>query len=251
VPSGSYVLMCMPTGEEKKLYARQPIEVSSSDVEGVTLNLVASVQISGLVRVEGTLKRPIENLRVSLQSDFSPRFGNLSTTLKADGSFVFDGVVPDHYEFTMGNHPGAYLKSLKVGDEEATDGQVDLTKGTGPIVVVLATDVGEVEGTVKRANGDLAIRVRVTLIASGKNSGRFDLSRFGFTDEHGKFDLKTVAPGDYEIFAWEDVPVGAPQDPDFRKPFEKQAVAVKMEPHGHANVELTPISVNAGAHGDQ
>jgi hypothetical protein len=66
-------------------------------------------------------------------------------------------------------------------------------------------------------------------------------SQSGFTDEKGKFHLRDVAPGEYKIFAWEDVPFGAPQDPEFRKPFEKQGLALKMEPNGHQTVELTTI----------
>ena len=50
---------------------------------------------------------------------------------------------------------------------------------------------------------------------------------------------------EYKIFAWEDVPFGAPQDPEFRKPFEKRAVALKMEPNGHQTVELTTIVIAA------
>jgi hypothetical protein len=88
----------------------------------------------------------------------------------------------------------------------------------------------------------------VTLIAYGTHLGRADLSHSGFTEEQGKFHLRNVAPGEYKVFAWEDVPIGAPQDPDFRKPFEKQAAAVKMEPNGRETVELTAISVKAAAH---
>jgi hypothetical protein len=107
---------------------------------------------------------------------------------------------------------------------------------------LLGTDVGEVEGTVKKANGDPAVRVRVTLI------GRTDLFKFDFTDDEGKFHLPNVAPADYKIFAWEGAPFGAPQDPDFRKPFEKQGVAVKMTPNGHQTVELTTIVIAARQH---
>jgi hypothetical protein len=89
------------------------------------------------------------------------------------------------------------------------------------------------------------------LIAYGNHLGRTDLSRSGFTDEQSKFHLRNVAPGEYKVFAWEDVPVGAPQDAEFRKPFEKQAAAVKMESNGHETVELTAISVKAGQRATQ
>jgi len=38
------------------------------------------------------------------------------------------------------------------------------------------------------------------------------------------------------------VPVGAPQSPEFRKPFEKQATPLRMQPNGHEKVQVTAIA---------
>ncbi len=240
---GSYVVTGTIVDGDKQTVARQAVEVVNADVEGLTLNFVSPIEVSGSVRVEGTLRRPLDNLHVSLQGDSAVRMAQSSAEVKSDGSFVIPVVLPDVYEIAIGPLPGAYVKSIRFGDEEAPDGRIDLTKGSASVAVLLATDVGEVEGSVKKANGDPAARVRVTLIAYGSHLGRTDLANFGFADEQGKFHLRSVAPGEYKVFAWEDVPAGAPQDPEFRKPFEKQAVAVKMAPNGHETVELTAISV--------
>jgi hypothetical protein len=242
---GSYLIVGTVMDDGKRSVVRQPVEVVNADVEGVILNFVSPIEVSGVVRVEGTPARPIENMHVNLQSETPAMFTQSSAEVKADGSFVIADVMPDVYEVTVASSPGAYLKSIRFGDEEKPDGRIDLTQRSGPVTALLGTDVGEVEGSVKKTNGDPAVRVRITLIAYGKQLGRSDLSRFGFTDEQGKFHLRNVAPGEYKVFAWEDVPMGAPQDPEFRKPFEKQAGAVKMEPNGHETVELTAISVKA------
>src|SRR5580693_4921949 len=244
VAPGSYVVVCTPNNGEKGLHARQPVEVVNSDVEGVTLNMVSPLAVSGAVRVEGTPRQPLDGLRVSLATD-DPFSGRNSAEVKPDGSFEISDVIPDEYKVEVGTNPSAYVKSIRFGDAEVPDGRIDFTKGSGAVTVILGTDVGEVEGSVKKSNGDAAVRVRVTLIAYGRRLGRHDLSRSGFSDEEGKFHLRDVAPGEYKVFAWEDVPVGAPQDPDFRKPFEKQSADVKMEPSGHQTVELTAISIKA------
>ena len=129
------------------------------------------------------------------------------------------------------------IKSIREIGKAVAKGRIDLTKGSGPVTVLLGTDVGEVEGIVKKANGDPAARVPVTLI------GRTDLFKFDFTDVEGKFHIRDVAPGEYKIFAWEGAPFSAPEDPEFRKPFEKQGVSVKMDPNGHQTVELTTIVI--------
>lgn len=241
---GSYVITGDIVSNDRRSVVRQDVEVVNADVEGVTLNFVAPVNLSGSVRVEGVLSHPLEKMRVSLESDFQGQHG---AEVKPDGSFAIPEIAPDAYKIKVGSQTGAYVKSIRFGDEDASGGHIDLTKGSGPLALVLATDVGDVEGSVKKTNGDPAVRVRVTLIASGNHLGRSDLSRYGFTDEQGKFHIREVPPCEYQAFAWSDAPFGAPQDPDFRKPFEKQAVAVKMNPNGHATVDLTAILVKTPA----
>jgi hypothetical protein len=237
---GSYVIVGDIVSNGKRSVVRQDVDVVNADVEGVTLNFVAPVNLSGSVRVEGVMSHPLEKMRVNLESDVQ---GQNGAEVKPDGSFVVPEMAPDVYKITVGSQPGAYVKSIRFGDEDASGGRIDLSKGSGALTLVLATDVGDAEGSVKKANGDPAARVRVTLIASGNHLGRSDLSRYGFTDEQGKFHIREVPPGEYKAFAWSDAPFGAPQDPDFRRPFEKQAVAVKMDPNGHATVDLIAISV--------
>jgi hypothetical protein len=243
---GSYVVIGTVSEDGKTSVVRQPVEVVNADVEGVTLNFLPAIEVTGSVRVEGTPHHPLDNLRVFLRGDVPMMMGQSSAEVKPDGSFVIPDVVPDVYEITVGPTQGAYMKSIRFGDAEVQEGRIDLTQGSGAVTVLLGTDVGELKGSVKKSNGDPAVRVRITLIAYGAHLGRGDLSRSGFTDEQGKFHLRNVAPGEYKLFAWEDVPIDAPQDPEFRKPFEKQSVAVKMEPNGHQTaVELTVISVKA------
>ena len=243
---GSYVVVGRVSEDGKTSVVRQPVEVVNADVDGLTLNFVPAIEVAGSVRVEGTPHHPLDNLRVFLRGDIPMMMGQSSAEVKPDGSFVILDVVPDVYEITVGPTQGAYMKSIRLGDAEVPDQRIDLTQGSGSLMVLLATDVGEVEVSVKKSNGDPAVRVRITLIAYGKHLGRDDLSRSGFTDDQGKCHLRNVAPGEYKLFAWEDAPIDAPQDPEFRKPFEKQSVTVKMEPNGHETaLELTAISVKA------
>ncbi len=234
---GSYVIIGNVMHGGKRSVLRQAVEVGNADVEGVTLNFAPPVNVSGTVRIEGALSRPLEKVQIILAGDI---FGQHTAEVKSDGTFAIPEVMPEMYRVIIRSQPGAYMKSIRLGDEDVSGGRIDLTKESGSLTIVLATDVGDVEGSVKKANGDPAVRVRVTLIA-----GRSDLSRYEFTDEQGKFHMREVPPGEYKAFAWSDAPFGAPQDPDFRKPFEKHAVAVKLDPNGHATVDLTAISVKA------
>jgi len=240
---GSYVIVAVRVDGEKRNFAREPVEVVNADVEGVSLTFAPGADMAGVVRVEGALPSA-SRISVSLQSETPWLFGQSATMAKPDGSFELHDVAPDIYQVNVGTIEGSYLKSVRVGDREIDDVRVDLTRGpVSQLVLTLGTDVGRIEGKVQTARGDPAVRVRVTCIPYGSHAGRGDLSRFAFTDEKGSFRIQSVPPGEYKLFAWEDVQMGAPQDPEFRKRFEKRSVPLTMPPNGHETVELTSISV--------
>ena len=243
LPPGEYVLMATMYDGDKQIPARQVVNIVDSDVE-VTLNFSPPSDVSGMVRVEGQTSKALEDLRVSLQPEGQSAFG-VSATIKANGAFVLRNVTPDVYLVNFNAPDGTYVKSIGAGDQDASNWRVDLTKGSGPIAITLGTDIGVVEGTVENAAGEPAVRVRVNLIPYGNHLGRPDLGRFAFTDEKGHFRMRGAAPGEYKLFAWDNVEPGAPQDPEFRKPFEKQAVPVKLQPNGQESVKLKLIHVDA------
>jgi hypothetical protein len=201
------------------------------------------VDISGAIHIEGGTQRP-PDLRVSLQQTGPSMTGAPSADVKADGSFVLHDVGPAVYQLNMGAVPGAYLKSVKLGDHALQDRRIDLTQGGGQLAIVLASDIAQVEGSVKKADGEPAVRVRVTLVPVGDQFGSQDVPRYAFSNEKGEFKMNNVPPGEYKIFAWEEVQAGAALDPEFRKPFEKRGVALKIAPNGHASADLTVISVS-------
>ena len=64
------------------------------------------------------------------------------------------------------------------------------------------------------------------------------------TDENGILSLHGLKPGDYKLYAWEDVESGAPMDPDFLKQYEGQAKSVKLDASAHEAVQLKASAGN-------
>jgi hypothetical protein len=88
-----------------------------------------------------------------------------------------------------------YLKSIRLGDAPLSENRLDLTKASpDPITVVVRADVGEIEGTVKQADGNLAVHTRLTLFPEGANANRPDLFKFVFSDDEGHYKFKGLAP---------------------------------------------------------
>lgn len=247
VVPGSYIVSAVDMAGAERRFARQRVDVVAADVNDVDLTFSPGSDIKGSVRFEGPAPGPLPNLQVTLRPEGSRPLivGPLSAAIKPDGTFTLSDVTPQAYMMRVAPQNGFYLKSVRIGEQEFPNGRVDLTGGPAAITVLLGTDVGQVEGTVHNESGEPVARARVTLIPMGVHLGREDLERYAFSNDEGGFTLRSVAPGSYEAFAWEDVPIGAPQDPDFRKPFEKQGISVTLASSGHQTIDLQVIPASA------
>jgi hypothetical protein len=146
------------------------------------------------------------------------------------------------YDISIDRVTGVYLKSVRMGDQPLAQPRIDAAEKLEPLTVVLGADVGELEGAVKNFRGDLVPSARVDAIPDGDHAKTQDFNRSIFSDQKGQFKITDLPPGQYQIFAWENVPDGAPQDPEFRKPFGNQAVAVTIPPSARLNLNITAIS---------
>jgi hypothetical protein len=59
--------------------------------------------------------------------------------------------------------------------------------------------------------------------------------------------LKDLTPGEYKIYAWEDVESGAYLDPDFMKPFEAKGEAVTLREGDQKSLQVTLIPAESAA----
>jgi hypothetical protein len=63
--------------------------------------------------------------------------------------------------------------------------------------------------------------------------------------------LKNLDPGEYKVFAWEDVEAGAYMDPEFVKPVESQGESVTIRENSKERLQLKLIPAEAAAAGDK
>jgi hypothetical protein len=61
------------------------------------------------------------------------------------------------------------------------------------------------------------------------------------TDQSGRFSMKGIVPGDYKIFAFEELERGASLNPEFLQPFEDRSRTVHLREGGELNVRLEAI----------
>jgi hypothetical protein len=70
---------------------------------------------------------------------------------------------------------------------------------------------------------------------------RADLYRRAAADESGRFHLQGIAPGDYVLFAWEDIEVGLWRDSEFIRRNESSGKPVHIIEGSRGNAEVTAV----------
>jgi hypothetical protein len=189
---GSYFVEALEgTKSASRELVRQVVEINHADVD-ITLVPETPIAVSGTVRLEGAA---VPGVRVELGPP-----GVVATT-DAGGKFVLRDLHRDTYELEVHGPAKTYVKKVLFDDHAVTDGHVDLSQGPKPLSIILAGDVGRIEGSVLDPDGQPSADTSVTLIAVPE---REDLFRTAETDAHGQFTIPDAAPGDYKIFISED-----------------------------------------------
>jgi hypothetical protein len=110
--------------------------------------------------------------------------------------------------------------------------------GPGQIEIVMSLNSGSLDLTVLDDTQKTFSDATVVLIPDPPRRQRFDLYSAAGSDAAGHVHFDGLAPGDYKVFAWDDVPADAWQDPDFMRPYEDRGKAVHITEGSTENVEI-------------
>jgi hypothetical protein len=245
VTPGSYTLEAHWWSEGKDYAARMPLEVGTSDIEGVSLVINPGVPLSGRVRVEGEAQVTLAELHVFLDSlGESVEYGGQDAIVKADGTFLLSNVPEGEYRINLWRMPeDCYLKSARLGGEDVLETGLKIGAGQagGALELVISTAAGRIEGSVVNENLQPVPGARVVLVPEVARRSQTRLYAETTTDQYGQFILRGLTPGDYKLFAWEEVESGAYHDPEFLKPYEEQSEAVHVGEGGRETIQLRLI----------
>jgi hypothetical protein len=236
---GSYILHTQPRGNNQQGIAYMPIEVVANHVDNVVLSPVPGSDVSGSVKVEDAgPSLQITNVSVNLQPSF-PMGGAPRAKAGPDLKFTLKGVAPMHYRVYVNGLPeGCYIKSIRYGGIEVPEDGVDIL-AAAPLDVVLSATAGDISAAVVDKDGKPFPNALVALFPKDGKS-----TNANRTDENGAVSFRSLKPGDYRLMAFEDIPSGAYQDPDFIRPFEGSAVTVKLEPSAKQAVQVKVIPMS-------
>jgi hypothetical protein len=213
-------------------------------MEGIALTLNPGVELTGQIKAEGPDGIGLTDIFISLRSreTSGTYMGPLPNgQSKDDGSFTLNQVSQEQYNIFVGGLPdGYYVKSIRAGDQEVRDSGLDMTSGpAGPLTITIGPGAGQIDGVVQNDKQESAAGALVVLIPNdAKRRERRDAYETASTDQYGKFTLKNIDPGDYKLYAWDDMESGAYMDPDVVKPFESQGVAMSIHENSKESAQL-------------
>src|SRR6185369_11495171 len=165
----------------------------------------------------------------------------LLPNVAADGSFTFDGVTPGDYRLKVsGDRIKGYTKSARLGAIDALNPPFRID-GPGEFDVTLSPNAGSIDATVINKEGKTVSDATIVLVPDPPRRQRFDLYYVAGSDPNGRLHLDGIAPGDYRVFAWDDVPGDAWQDADFIRSYEDRGKPVHITEGGNENIELRMI----------
>jgi protocatechuate 3,4-dioxygenase beta subunit len=252
VAPGSYSLVATVGSESHTLSAQQDINVVAGDVDGLKITPLPSFTLSGHLHVEGAssanLTHYAVNLRLIQSSDdstiyISPEFFGVNAAVDKQGNFQWQGVAPGNYTVQVigGEPPGFFLKSATVGGRDIETGFA--ASGPTTLDITVSYKGGSIEGTVEEKEKDVGNThpvsgASVVAIPEEKYRKLSDHFGTGETDQNGHFLIRGLAPGNYTLYAWQDIDESEYRDPEFLKTQDGNGMAVKVEETSRQQVQL-------------
>jgi hypothetical protein len=243
---GSYHLRVRIHEGEQGAWASQPISVGSGGLDDVSIAPDPGASVRGTVAVDGE-GTTIDFSKIPILFQWMDYGGGVgySETVREDGTFQMDGLLPGKYRVSSTLlPPGFYLRTVHSGGQDLPERVVGL-ENSAQVEVILSPKAASVTGTVVSPDsGKPAPRAAVVLVPQERERAH-DPSFYPIlaADASGKFVGGNIPPGEYKAFAWESVDPGANvfMDPDFIRPVEAAASAVSLAEGGHADIKVRLI----------
>jgi hypothetical protein len=240
---GSFTLSAFLFEEGRRYQARQSFDIATSDAEGIQLTPLPGMDIRGQIIWDPKPSLDKDALILSVKPADAAFQYAAQARVGPNGAFSLRDVSEGLYRLTAtGASQECYLKSIRYAGMEVSDDEFNVVRGTqATLEVTISSRGGNIQGTVKDADGLPAAGVRVVLVPDEAHRSEFRLFKQTNTDPYGRYNIRGIAPGAYKLFSWEQVEQNAWEDPDFLKPFEAKSESVSLQESDGKSIDLVAI----------
>jgi protocatechuate 3,4-dioxygenase beta subunit len=240
---GSYDLRAMVRGRDQ-LFAREPVEVGSDDVEGITLQLLPGSTATGVVAFDAELAEGEDPSRLAVDLRARERWYGGDRARVKDGAIEFNNLAPGTYRLRVSGMPrNAYLKSATLNGQDVLATGVTVPQGgLEGLQILIGLRGATVTGIVVDEDGDPLPGATAVLLPDEGRQHREDLQKSVTTDQSGLFTFSGLPSGEYRLHAFGEIEDGAWTDPDFMEPYADSAETVEVDEGAQQVIELTADS---------
>jgi len=248
IPPGDYVAVAEKVNESgpSRRCGQKFVSVTDAGVSGLELPIANGVEVSGRIRIEG--KANVELSQISGNLEATEAWASESTAeidaahVHSDGSFAFVDVPEGTYRMSFSPSPqGFYVKSGSGGAAEETTITVARGLAVRGLDFVLSPGTARIDGTAL-LDQQAAPGAAVVLVPSGERRSQPRYYRHAAGDRQGKFVMQGVIPGEYKIFAFEELERNALMDPDFLAQYEGSGKDVSVKEGDDFSLQVDVIS---------
>jgi hypothetical protein len=233
VPSGFYVLDAQSQGPSPSRTLLS-LTVGGATLSGVAVSIPPPAPLSGRVEIDDPALRINPTLR--LQSERIP--GTMGAPVSANGEFRIPlTITGETYRMTVGlpQNANVYIAAVRQGAQEKLTSPFSVAAGGDPVQIVLKTDGGTLDGIVK--DGSQAF-----VVLAPKDRRLEQHFRTVRTGSDGTFKIFGIAPGDYDLIAFDRNEDDDYLDEVFLRGFEGKMAEVKAAPRSTKTIEL-PLNI--------
>ncbi len=255
VAPGAYTILATADNAAVPMVARQTLQITSANVEGLRLAPQPGGSIRGRLRMEavGTARPDPSQMFLLLRSAdgdddalgafaMEESFSTLAH-VNADGSFEWKNVPAGHYSVQISEAsamPDWFLKSVAAGRETADSG-FSVSAGTTTLDLVASANGAVAEGLATNQKDESVADAVIVAVPEPRFRSRPERYRKAVADQSGRFTLRGMPPGNYTLFAWESVDGEAYYNPEFLKSYEGQGKAVSLGEGERKTLQLRAI----------
>ena len=245
VAPGSYEIFATARSGALAITGALPIEVGSADVDNVSLVLSTGFNITGRVVVEGRSGEndyALASAGVRLQS-LTPQLSTGLSRVGANGVFELTGVTPGDYRLQAPGLPRNFcIKMARFGSTDILAGPLRVDgPPRGQFDILISPGAAVLDAVAVDEKQQPASSVMVVAVPDPGRRENFDLYHIAATDASGHVHLDGIAPGDYRVFAWEEVENGAWQNSDFLRMYEDRGTPVHIDEGASGSVVVRVI----------
>jgi hypothetical protein len=257
VSPGAYTILATVDNVATPMMARQSLQLAES-VEGLRLAPQVGGTVYGRLRMEtnSSAKPDLSQMFLFLRSsDNNGEDDSLSSLtmgigfsnvahVNGDGSFEWKNVPVGNYSVQLSEAsamPDWFLKSVAAGGRDAADSGFSVSSGTTSLALVASANGALAEGLATNQNDEPIADAVVVAVPEPRFRNRPDRYRKALTDQSGRFTLRGLPPGDYTLFAWENIDGEAYYNSEFLKNYEGQGKALHVSEGLRVNVHLKTI----------